>query len=210
MRHDYKYLSNQEAITPSKFRPEKSHVLLVSAIAAGLVLGFSLLPNKAGANKNNIITASTKKIEQAVPQVKSQRIIESLPLPEEPHINSLLLPLNEPVSPEQEKSLSWKTVKIKSGDTMAGIFSRQGISASVLHQIVNLDKNTRRLAKIRPGNSIRFQFDEQGTLHQLLYKYDIANSLQIKKAGTGYNAEILTKSLECLAHPRIHPNWCQT
>jgi murein DD-endopeptidase MepM/ murein hydrolase activator NlpD len=201
MRHDYKYLSNQEAKTPSKFRPEKTHVLLVSAIAAGLVLGFSLLPNQAGANKNNIITASTKKIEQTVPQVKSQRIIESLPLPEEPHINSLLLPLNEPVSAEQEKSLSWKTVKIKSGDTMAGIFSKLGISATVLHQIVNLDKNTRRLANIRPGNSIRFQFDEQGTLHQLLYKYDIANSLQIKKAGTGYSADILTKSLETrIAH----------
>ncbi len=122
------------------------------------------------------------------------RVTESLPLPAEPHINSLLLPLVDKAT--EDKPLQWQEVKIKSGDNMAIIFSRLGISPSTLHNILHLDKSTLKLAQIKPGHVLRFQLDDQGTLHQLLYHYDAANSLHIQKTGTSYSAETQTKTLE--------------
>ncbi len=196
MRHDYKNFSTQEINSPGKFRPEKAHLLLITAIAVGLTIGFSLMPNQAGANKKDTITEKQSNIESSLQPAKTQRIIESLSLPDEPQVNSLQLPLTRSADSAEDTSLNWKTVKVKSGDTMAQIFSRLGISASVLHQVINTDKSARKLANIRPGQNIRFQLDEQGALHQLVYQYDIANSLQIKKNSSGFDAETLTKSLD--------------
>jgi len=198
MRHDYKFLTDKTQQGRSSFRPEKSHLILVSAIAAGLMLGISLLPQQAGANKKQPQSIIAPDL-QANTISPTSKITESLSLPEEPKINSLLLPLTDKTV--EEKQLHWKQVKVKSGDNMASIFSRLGISASTLHSILHINQSTRRFAQIRPGNILRFQLDDQTTLHQLLYPYDIAKSLHIQKAGTTYSAKTLTKTLETrIAH----------
>ncbi len=62
MRHDYKFLTDQSKQDKTVFRPEKSHLILFSAIAVGLVLGFSLLPKQAGANKEQPQTLIAKRL----------------------------------------------------------------------------------------------------------------------------------------------------
>ena len=58
----------------------------------------------------------------------------------------------------------WKTSKIKSGDTLASIFSKAGLSASTTYEVVNLNKQTKKLSKIRPGQSISLLVIEDNQL----------------------------------------------
>ena len=207
MRHDYK-LTNQETRTRSGFRPEKSHLLLISAIAVGLVLGFSLLPNQAGANKNKALIqltpganiSPTNNAETELSNSAAEQLSIPLSLPEQPQVNSLQLPLVKNPEPE-EAQRHWKEVKIKSGDTMAKVFSRLGLSPTLLHKVTHLDKSTRKLTRIKPGHKIRFQLDDEGTLHQLVYPYELASTLKVMKAGTDYTTQIQTKEFETrIAH----------
>jgi len=189
MRHDYKFLTTKTRQDRARFRPERSHLILFSAIAVGLIIGFSLLPKQAGANKEQ----PQALISEPLP-IKVSRVTESLALPAEPQVNSLLLPLNDKAI--EDKSLQWQEVKVKSGDNMALIFSRLGISPTTLHTVLHLDKSTLKLARIKPGHLLRFQIDEKGTLQQLQYQFDVANSLHIQKSGTSYSAKTQTKTLE--------------
>jgi len=172
-------------------RPKKQHILLISAIAAGLIITTSLLPNQADANK----PAKPPTVSESPRSQQPARVIEALPLPKEPEINSLLLPLPETTKPRNPKT-AWTTVKIKPGDNLAQIFSRQKVSASVLHKIIHTSKTTRKLKHVLPGQSIRFLIDKDGVLQQLVYQYDIANSLVIEKTSSGFSVDTIKRKLD--------------
>lgn len=200
MQHDYKFQSNQEIKLPGGFRPEKSLLLLISAIVAGLLLGFSMLPNQAGANKNENLILPVSNISIQLDTRETDNLVIPLLLPDEPQVNSLQLPLVKNPEPD-EAQRHWKAVKIKSGDTMAKVFSDLGLSPSLLHKLIRLNKTTRKLTRIKPGQVIRFQLDSEGTLHQLIYPYSIANTLLLTKSGAHYTAKIQTKEFETrIAH----------
>jgi len=196
MRHDYKYLPHQKTSPVRALRPKKHHLLLISAIAVGTVITISLLPNQADAKKQTKPKATPVSIESQQPV----RIIEKLSLPKEPEVNSLLLPLPDKTKSNKDNT-TWKTVKIKSGDSLAQIFSRMKISASVLHKVIHTNKVTRKLKHVLPGQSIRFQVNGEGSLQQLIYQYDLANSLVVKKTATGFSANTIHKQLDTrIAH----------
>jgi len=190
MRHDYKFITEQTDSPRTGYRPGKSHIILVSAIAAGMLLGFSLIPTLAGANKTEDQVPVAVSINKPL---QTAKVSESLALPEAPHINSLSLPL---ANEEDLNQLDWTEVKIKSGDSMARIFSRLKISPQTLHTLTKLGKETRKLSKITPGHVLKFQLDDDNQLQQLVYPYSITESLKITKVGTSYHAEILTKAIE--------------
>ncbi|NOY66775.1 MAG: peptidoglycan DD-metalloendopeptidase family protein [Gammaproteobacteria bacterium] len=197
MRHDYKFLSDKKVSSIRALRPRGHHLLLISAIAAGIIITTSLLPNQADANKQEKLSETIVKPELIEPD-KTTRIIESLPLPTEPQANSLMRPLPNKVA---QTKANWQTVKIKSGDNLAQIFARLKISATTLHKIINTNKKTRKLKHILPGQSIRFLIDDKGALQQLVYQYNIANSLVISKNGSSFSASITNKKLDTrLAH----------
>ncbi|MCP4472785.1 MAG: peptidoglycan DD-metalloendopeptidase family protein [Gammaproteobacteria bacterium] len=75
----------------------------------------------------------------------------------------------------------WESVTIKSGDTLASIFSRQGISSSTTHQIATLNEQTRKLRYIQPGEKIEMLLDEQKQLRQMKYIPDITRTLLIQR-----------------------------
>ena len=64
-----------------------------------------------------------------------------------------------PVS-EVEAQPEWTEHRVVKGDSLARIFDRQGLDARLLHRIVNSSKEAKSLAQIRPGQTLRFQFDE--------------------------------------------------
>ncbi|MDH4019733.1 MAG: peptidoglycan DD-metalloendopeptidase family protein [Xanthomonadales bacterium] len=73
------------------------------------------------------------------------------------------------MTPELE---SWDTVTVRSGESLDGIFRKQGFSASTLHGIMNLNKETKRLKNIRPGDLFEFQRHEDGSLKRMRYAID--------------------------------------
>mgnify|MGYP000172735260 CR=1 FL=1 len=198
MRHDYKFLTEKKGLTASLFSPGKAHLILVSAIVAGFFLASSLLSYQADANKNESLLITPGK-------VAPQHIIENLPLPSEPQSNSLQLPF--PVASKTDEGLVWKTIKVKPGENMAIIFSRMKISPTVLNQILHVNKSTRKLTHVLPGKKIKFQMNDKGELRQLVYQYNIANSLHIRKVSTGFTASTQERKLDTrIAHASARIN----
>jgi murein DD-endopeptidase MepM/ murein hydrolase activator NlpD len=76
---------------------------------------------------------------------------------------------NPVMTPEIE---AWETVTVRSGESLDGIFRKQDFSANTLHGIMNLNKETKRLKSIRPGDLFEFQRHEDGSLKRMRYAID--------------------------------------
>jgi murein DD-endopeptidase MepM/ murein hydrolase activator NlpD len=96
---------------------------------------------------------------------------------------------------EIEKEPYWESVKVKSGDNLALIFKRKRLSPQMLYNIMALGEDTAILKHIRPGQEIRFLF-EDGEFEALQYDVDLTDTLYIKKLGDIYSADLLEKELE--------------
>ncbi|MDD3447927.1 MAG: peptidoglycan DD-metalloendopeptidase family protein [Gammaproteobacteria bacterium] len=92
--------------------------------------------------------------------------------------------------------LPWTEVTVKSGDTLAAIFSRQGLSATTLHRILSLGDATRSLTRIYPGQALRFRIDPEQGLRELVYQEDITRSLRIWPEDGGFRAATEERALE--------------
>lgn len=67
---------------------------------------------------------------------------------------------------------TWEPVIVRSGESLDGIFRKQGFTANTLHGIMNLNKETSRLKSIRPGDLFEFQRYEDGSLKRMRYAID--------------------------------------
>ncbi len=114
----------------------------------------------------------------------------------QPHQVELALPPAETVQPVQEEAssssnkieLSSKSITVKSGDTLAAIFKREGFSARELHDIMQLGEVTASLKDIRPGQVLEFLLDEENKLAGLRYKTKITHTLIVDRDENGFNA----------------------
>jgi murein DD-endopeptidase MepM/ murein hydrolase activator NlpD len=93
-------------------------------------------------------------------------------------------------SPEDWAFDQWDAVVVRSGQTLDTIFRKQGFSASLLHKILALDKDTRGLTKIRPGETFEFRKDANGDLLQMRYPLDEARYLLVRNENDTLTAEI--------------------
>jgi len=147
----------------SKFRIKMPFKLLIASTAS-ILLGFSATNWQAAAEG----TDST---------LKSNRLHYSLPLPEA----SITLPEDIQASVQPENEQNWQTVVIKSGDTLASIFSRSGLPASTTHAIATLNDQTKNLRYIKPGQKVRLLLGDNGQLQQMEYEPDITKTLVIQR-----------------------------
>ena len=83
---------------------------------------------------------------------------------------------------DEIESTLWESVTIKSGDTLASIFAKKGISPATTHQIARLNEQTKQLRYIKPGQEIQLLLDEERNLRQMKYVPDITRTLLIQRA----------------------------
>jgi len=134
---------------------------------------------------------SSAKIEDS--NLKQQRLHYSVLLPKV--IESGPQPTDISAITESQDDTRWKTSQIKSGDTLASIFASAGLSASTTYKVVNLNDQTRKLSRIRPGQSISMLLDDNEKLVSLKYMPDITQTLHIRRL------EDDSLSSELLHHP---------
>ena len=72
---------------------------------------------------------------------------------------------------------------------MALIFSREGLSAQELHQLVNANPLGQRLAKITPGEEFSFVLDKDNRLVSLSYSPDPLKTLKFNREGDRFQGE---------------------
>jgi murein DD-endopeptidase MepM/ murein hydrolase activator NlpD len=93
-------------------------------------------------------------------------------------------------------STRWVEHEIASGESLARIFSAQELDPALLHRIVNSGKDAKTLASIRPGQTLRFRFDEFGELTLLQHHRSRVEHLDIEISDDAVSAEVVSKAVE--------------
>jgi murein DD-endopeptidase MepM/ murein hydrolase activator NlpD len=83
----------------------------------------------------------------------------------------------------------WQTVIVRPGQTLDAIFRQQGLSVSLLHNILSINSETKGLKKIRPGDTFDFRRDEEGGLNQMRYALNESSYLLVRNEGGTLTAE---------------------
>lgn len=89
----------------------------------------------------------------------------------------------------------WIDIDIKTGDSMAHIFKRRGLSPRDLHEILNSHELAPALKQLRPGQIISLQVDD-GRLLALRFDLDLTQTLLVRKQAGSFSSEIITVELE--------------
>lgn len=90
----------------------------------------------------------------------------------------------------------WVQTKIRRGDSTAKVFSRYGLSARELFEIMQLGKDTAILKKIQAGHTFEYSMQDNGNLYGIRYHIDKLNTLVVVKSGNGWQANTETKPVE--------------
>ncbi len=86
----------------------------------------------------------------------------------------------------------WQTIRPRSGDSMATIFHRLGLSAKNLHEILQNKTYAKTLTSIKPSQELKFLVNK-GRLEQLIIPIDYVDTLTISRALRGYKYQISSK-----------------
>jgi len=184
---DLDFKSNRSGVArsayPASFRssfPLNFLVKLLMVATVVALLGFS-------------VSNWPRTAEAADSTLMSARLHYSLPLPApDPALEQAIAEAVPEAVP-----LEWESVIIKSGDTLASIFSKKGISSTTTHKIATLNEQTRKLRYIQPGDEIQLLLDEQRGIRQMKYIPDITRTLLIQRnEDQSYSSKIINFQLE--------------
>ncbi|MCS0431056.1 peptidoglycan DD-metalloendopeptidase family protein [Vibrio diabolicus] len=100
-------------------------------------------------------------------------------------------------SPASSAVLRWETYKVKNGESAAILFSRVGLSARLLHELVSSDKEVeKQLTRLRPGDRLQFGFNENNDLVQLRRTLSAFETFRITLKDGKYVSEVDKKEVD--------------
>lgn len=88
------------------------------------------------------------------------------------------------------------SVKVKSGDSLALILSRLGVSSREIHDVVSVNDNTKHLTRLHPGDVLNVDIDESGQLLQLKYELDHERTLNVERQLDQFDTLIIFHDLK--------------
>ncbi|MGF1699734.1 peptidoglycan DD-metalloendopeptidase family protein [Photobacterium makurazakiensis] len=92
--------------------------------------------------------------------------------------------------------LTWKEHTVKSGESLAVVFDKVGLSPGTLYRLVNADDGTKSLTNLRPGDKLKFGFDEDKNLVQLTQPQSATDTLVITRTTDGFYSELKSKKVD--------------
>ncbi len=104
--------------------------------------------------------------------------------------------LEHPQTDELDAAREWTFVEVRPGQTLERIFRDLGLSARLLHQVVNHDAQTRGLARIRPGDIFGFELDSDGDFLAMRADLDDESWLIVERDDQGLTTRIEYRDLE--------------
>ena len=72
-----------------------------------------------------------------------------------------------------------KTITVKKGQTLSGIFTELGLSQALLLKIAHFNDDSKKLIKVMPGNQLNFTLNPDGDLTELRYQISTFEELVI-------------------------------
>lgn len=190
----------------------------VSAIYAAIIyLGSGTNDEPAASTDYSLIQGISDQEDTAQQQTNlmdfQSRIVPVDPLPtdttsEEPYpqenndlsdqlLETEIIPEEADISAQLETDPGrWLEETVTSGDSLALIFARMGLSPQELHQITHSGEEAEQLTNIKPGESLRIRLDQEDRLQELIYQPNPVESLHITQEGDSFQARTETKEIE--------------
>ncbi|MDP0589218.1 MAG: M23 family metallopeptidase [Candidatus Endonucleobacter bathymodioli] len=180
-------VSPRNNATSLKQFPRK-HILLIAGIVAvviGLTLMLSLGQLQSDSSEMSLaIDVHQLSIGDSVLNASSD--IQNIKKQEDDR--SAIVTISNDITSKLGK---WHTVKIKSGDNLSVIFTKQGLGSDVVRAIVSTPKLGKVVTKIRPRETLEFRINNRGELTQLRYVQSKLKSIFFSKTNSGYRAELI-------------------
>ncbi|WP_456405136.1 OapA family protein [Thiolapillus sp.] len=129
-------------------------------------------------------------------------VMEEAPLALQPEIATVEADAaaSQTVASDMEKApenpLRWVEHTVGKGETLASIFKQQNLSSTLLHKIVSCNPQAKNLARIHPGQKLRFAFNSVNALQQLILERSRVSSLQISATDEGFEAKEVSREVE--------------
>ncbi len=174
----------------------KSHLLAASGVAALLSLALLVFPSREVEAKKTFIDL---KLESSSGQIVVEPGGDQPGLVEPPFATvtpdtssdakNAELPEEKELTqaPAPESDSLTKTVVVANGDTLSTVFSKVGLSPSVMHAVLSSSKDAKQFSRLKIGQSLEFQLTEQGDLAVLRSKLNSLETLALEKTSDGYS-----------------------
>jgi len=91
---------------------------------------------------------------------------------------------------------SWKKHKIKQGESLASIFKAYQLSSVTLYRILHSSEDAKSLSRIRPGQQLEMQIDDDGTLQKLILVRSPVERLMVSRQDGRYQSQLANKKIE--------------
>jgi len=98
----------------------------------------------------------------------------------------------KPAPVHKVKDNEWQTVKPRSGDSMATIFNRLGLSAKNLHAVMQKNPHAKALIAIKPNQPIQFLINKH-VLEKLVIPMSNIQTLTVYRSGQAYKTKVESK-----------------
>lgn len=141
------------------------------------------------------MTPQEKPLHTVSKNVRSDnRLIKKIDIDGDSFINSAKIEVTKVLAkvPPKIKDNVWQTIRPRSGDSMAAIFHRLGLSAKNLHELIQNKTYAKVLTAIKPSQELKFLINK-GKLEQLIIPIDYKDTLTISRALKGYKYQISSK-----------------
>lgn len=92
---------------------------------------------------------------------------------------------SSPVEPADSPAPQWQVQTVRSGDNLAAVFQRAGLSARDVHEVVNAGTPADQLTRIFPGDEIYLQKDTDDRLLGLRYAMSPTRTLHLRRDNDG-------------------------
>ncbi|WP_417777851.1 peptidoglycan DD-metalloendopeptidase family protein [Stutzerimonas xanthomarina] len=170
----------------------KSHLLAASGVAALLSLALLVFPSREVEAKKTFLDLRLDTAAELA-TVREEPLVGLLVEPpfnptettSEPELQSLLLESPEAAEAAEAKPLS-KEVVVANGDTLSTVFAKVGLPQAAVHDVLASSKEAKQLARLKVGQRLEFELDEQGNLAQLRSQLNKLESVQLERSGTSY------------------------
>ena len=189
--------------TPSKAPPlyPKSHLLAASGIAALLSLALLVFPSSdVEAKRTNLTLELDTPADQIEQEQDAQEQTQATDAPVDSPFAQIEGDAAEPAETAKAsndtkaapkdiataKGPTHREVVVSKGDTLSTLFSKVGLPATAVHDVIASDKQAKQFSQLKNGQVLQFELSPEGNLKQLHSKLSETESISLSRTDKGY------------------------
>jgi murein DD-endopeptidase MepM/ murein hydrolase activator NlpD len=161
-------------MSPRAWRRE--HVVLATLFASVTTLVAAIAPGFANATRQSL---EPVRVTQAILLPEAEVAPEAIP---------------EPAA--TDSAPQWTQVTVQAGQTMGDIFESQGLSAAVLHRLLEAPGAREPLTRIRAGAQFSFDIPQPGQLRAMQFERDEASRVVLTLDGDKIRQDVQERTLQ--------------